>query len=154
MWELFKKSVDSGMCTILALIIRTVKNSGHMALFEGTLSDSSSSFGTLEWRCAWRDRWHQQPCDLHLCVWWQWRQGKSVFHVATLPFSSQLFSNTWFPVSHRNMWEPWKTKGKVGSVLSLSVMSHLNLQVRVYYHLHINAVTLFGSLEWQEPCIQ
>ena len=52
MWELFKKSVDSGMCTILALIIRTVKNNGHMALFEGTLSDSSSSFGTLEWRCA------------------------------------------------------------------------------------------------------
>jgi len=28
----FKKSLYSGMCTILALIIRTVKNNGHSAL--------------------------------------------------------------------------------------------------------------------------
>jgi len=34
---------------------------------------------------------------------------------------------------------------KVSSVLSSSVI--LNLQVSVYRHLHINAATLFGSLE-------
>jgi len=28
----FKKSLYSGMCTILALVIRTVKNNGHSAL--------------------------------------------------------------------------------------------------------------------------